>query len=399
MTTELTFQHQAILPFKRLPYGRQTITEDDVQAVIETLRSAWLTTGPKVDEFEARVASFAGASEGVALSSGTAALHAAMHALQVGPGDEVLVPTMTFAATANCVLYQGGTPVFVDVCPKTLLIDPTSVAERITPRTKAIIAVDYAGQPCDYDALQKIAQRHGVALVADACHSLGATYRGRPVGSLADLSVFSFHPVKPITTCEGGMVVTNHTDLAERMRRFRNHGIATSHRERAERGVWRYEMIELGYNYRLSDVQCALGISQLTKLTEWLECRRAVARRYDQRLENLVDVSPISTSPRVEHAFHLYVVRVGGESGRPNRDTVFDRLRRYGIGANVHYVPVHLHPYYQTRLGTRAGLCPVAEAAFEQVLSLPIFPGLTNEEIDGVVELLAYTPVSNRLAA
>lgn len=399
MTTVSVSQCESVSPHSNVPYGRQSIDDRDIEAVVETLRSAWLTTGPKVDEFESRVANFAGVSEGVALSSGTAALHAAMHALDIGPGDEVLVPTMTFAASANCVLYQGGTPVFVDVCEDTLLIDPQSVAARITPRTKAILAVDYAGQPCDYDALRRIANRHGVALVADACHSLGATYRGWPVGSLADLTVFSFHPVKPITTCEGGMVVTDRADLAERIRRFRNHGIATSHRERAERGTWQYEMLELGYNYRLSDLQCALGVSQLKKLPGWLEGRRLIARRYDQLLTKHDGIIPLSISPHMEHAFHLYVVRFEAENGRSGRDSAFDRLRRHGIGANVHYTPVHLHPYYQTRLGTRPGLCPIAEAAVENILSLPIFPDLAGEEVDRVVEILAFQSDTNRWVA
>ncbi len=368
-----------------LPYGRQQIDEDDIAAVVEVLRSDWLTTGPKVEEFERAVAAFVGAGHAVAVSSGTAALHAAMFALDIGPGDEVIVPAMTFAATANCVTYQGGTPAFADVDPDTLLLTAETAAQRITPRTRAVIAVDYAGQPCDYDGLRELAARHGLALVADACHSLGAADRGRRAGSLADLSAFSFHPVKPITTGEGGMITTDDPRLAERMRRFRNHGITTDHRQRAARGSWSYEMVDLGFNYRLSDIQCALGLSQLRRLPEWLERRRQIARRYDAAFADLVGVRPLAVRPGAEHGYHLYVVRLEDEDPGARRGDVFARLRALGIGAGVHYVPVHLHPFYRRRLGTGPGFCPAAEAAYERILSLPIFPSMTDADIDRVV--------------
>ena len=258
--------------------------EADIEAVIQVLRSDWLTTGPKVEAFEQAVAQYGGATYGVAVNSGTAALHAAMYAIGIGPGDEVIVPAMTFAATANSVVYQGGTPVFADVEPQTLLLDPRQVVAKITPRTKAVVAVDYAGQPCDYTALRDIAEKHGVYLIADACHALGGAYQGKPVGSLADLTVFSFHPVKHITTGEGGMVVTAYSELAERMRMFRNHGITSDHRQRDQRGTWYYEMTDLGYNYRLTDLQCALGLSQLQKLAAWLSRRQMIAGCYDASL-------------------------------------------------------------------------------------------------------------------
>ncbi|MCP4566239.1 MAG: aminotransferase class I/II-fold pyridoxal phosphate-dependent enzyme, partial [FCB group bacterium] len=246
-----------------IPYGRQSIDEEDIQSVVEVLRSDWLTTGPKVDAFEHALADYVGAEYGVAVSSGTAALHCAMYALGIGPGDEVILPPMTFAATANCVVFLGGTPVFADVQPDTLLIDPVAVEKKITKRTRAIIAVDYAGQPCDYDSLRDIANSHGLSLIADGCHALGAVYKGHRVGSLADMTVFSFHPVKHITTGEGGMITTNDPKFAGRMRRFRNHGIDTDFRQREQQGSWYYEMVDLGYNYRITDMQCALGLSQL----------------------------------------------------------------------------------------------------------------------------------------
>jgi len=374
-----------------IPYGRQLLDEDDIAAVVAVLRSDWLTTGPTVAEFEAAVASLAGAAHGVAVSSGTAGLHAAVFALGIGPGDEVIVPPMTFAATANAVVYLGARPVFADVDPGTLLIDPGSVAERITPRTKAVIGVDYAGQPCDWDALRGLAGKHGLALVADACHALGAADQGRPVGSLADITVFSFHPVKHVTTGEGGMAVTSDPHLAARLRLFRNHGIETDFRQREQKGSWFYEMTELGYNYRLTDIQCALGVSQLRKLPAFLARRREVAKRYDAAFAAGPEVVPLARREGVDHAYHLYVVRVA------DRDEVFVRLREAGIGVNVHYVPVHLHPYYRRVFGAGPGLCPVAEAAYERILSLPLHQGLSDVDAARVVEaVLASTGSSER---
>lgn len=366
-----------------LPYGRQWIDEDDIAAVVDVLRSDWLTTGPRVGSFERALAAATGAAEAVAVSSGTAALHLAMLALRIGPGDEVIVPALTFAASANCVAYCGGTPVFADVDPDTLLLDPADAERRITPRTKAIVAVDYAGQPCDYGALRSLADAHGLALVADACHSLGGADSGRPVGSLADLSCFSLHPVKHVTTGEGGAITTDDGLLARRLRSLRNHGITTDHRERAESGAWFYEMTELGFNYRLTDFQCALGESQLRKLGGWIERRQELAGLYDARVAALPGVRPLAVRPGVSHAYHLYVVRTAG------RDGVFQALREAGIGANVHYVPVHLHPFYRERFGTGPGLCPAAEAAYAEILSLPLFPQLSGADVDRVVEALA----------
>ncbi|HOM08487.1 MAG TPA: aminotransferase class I/II-fold pyridoxal phosphate-dependent enzyme, partial [Syntrophales bacterium] len=293
-----------------IPYGRQSIDEEDIQAVVEVLRSDWLTTGPKVEEFERAFARAVGAKHAVAVSSGTAALHAAMYALGIGPGDEVIVPPMTFAATANCVVFQGGTPVFADVEEETLLIDPKEVERRITPRTRAIIAVDYAGQPCDYDELCRIAKNNNIYLVSDACHALGAKYKGRPVGSLADLTVFSFHPVKHITTGEGGMITTDHPELADRMRIFRNHGITTDHRQREALGSWFYEMVDLGYNYRITDFQCALGLSQLKKLPIWLKRRHEIADEYRKFFSGSIDFEPLIVRDKVYHAYHLYIIRL-----------------------------------------------------------------------------------------
>ena len=428
-----------------MPYGRQFIDENDIKTVIEVLRSDWLTTGPKVEEFEQAIADYAGAKYAVAVSSGTAALHCAMYALEIGPGDEVIVPPMTFAATANCVVFQEGTPVFADVDPDTLLIDPIKVEASITEKTKAIIAVDYAGQPCDYDKLYEIADKHNLILVADGCHALGAEYKGKRVGSLADMTVFSFHPVKHITTGEGGMITTDDAKLAERMRIFRNHGITRdpSNFFNLQSSIfnfksppsWFYEMLDLGYNYRLTDIQCALGISQLTKLPEFLQRRREIAALYDEALSGILGIEPLGLRADVlpasrsaerraqsegkqgapsdstpcsmhhapsdfqpnssamllapnsmlsKHAYHLYVIRLKGV----DREKVFKSLRERDIGVNVHYIPVHLHPFYQNRFGIDPGHCPIAESAYRNIISLPIFPGMTDGDVESVIKSL-----------
>jgi UDP-4-amino-4,6-dideoxy-N-acetyl-beta-L-altrosamine transaminase len=364
-----------------LPYGRQSIDDDDIAAVVEALRSDWLTTGPAVERFEADICAFTGAKHGVAVCNGTAALHTAMHALGIGPGDEVIVPPMTFAATVNCVLYQGGMPIFADVEPDSLLIDPQAAEAAITPRTKAIIGVDYAGQPCDWDALRTIADKHGLALVADACHALGAEYKGRKVGTLADISVFSFHPVKHITTGEGGICMTDDPALAKKMCVFRNHGITSTASQREQAGGWFYEMTDLGYNFRITDIQCALGSSQLKKLPEWIAKRNELATVYDAAFAG-TGVRPLEKKTDCFHAYHLYVVRV------PERDAAFKRLRDKGIGANVHYVPVHLHPYYREKLGMKEGMLPMAEAAYGEILTLPLWPGMSEADSKRVASIL-----------
>jgi len=371
-----------------IPYGRQTIDEDDIKAVVEVLRSDWLTTGPKVAEFEKVFAQYVGAKYAVVVSSGTAALHAAMYAIGIKPCDEVIVPPITFAASVNCVVYQGGTPVFSDVEPDTLLLDPDQIETKITSKTKTIIAVDYAGHPCDYDSLRKIADKYNLVLVADACHALGAEYKGEKTGTLADLNIFSFHPVKHITTGEGGMITTNDPDLAGRIRLFRSHGITTDARQREEQDSWFYEMVDLGYNYRMTDFQCALGIAQLRKLPKFLKRRREIAARYDEAFASLSGINPLVVRHDSLHAYHLYVVRVDSGALGIDRTALFTSLRERGIGVNVHYIPVHLHPFYRDKFNTGPGLCPFAEAAYEQIISIPMFPGMTDEDVDYVLKFM-----------
>lgn len=372
-----------------LPYGRQSIDEDDIAAVVDVLRSDWLTTGPTIAEFETAFANVAGASEAVAVSNGTAALHAAMFALGIGSGDEVIVTPMTFAASANAAVYLGAVPVFSDVDPETLLLDPQTIEARITPRTRAIVAVDYAGQPCDYDAINAIAEKHGLAVIDDACHAVGGSYHGRPVGSLADLNTFSLHPVKHLTTGEGGVITTDDAELAQKMRIFRNHGITTDHRQRAEQGAFFYEMMYLGYNYRLTDFQAALGISQLNKLPGWVDRRQAIARQYDKAFADLSEVTPLTVRSEVSHAYHLYMIQLELDMLQVDRTAVFQALRAEGIGVNVHYIPVHLHPFYREQFGTSLGDCPIAEAAYRRLITLPIFPQMSDQDVTDVVTAVA----------
>jgi perosamine synthetase len=369
-----------------LPYAHQQIDDDDVAAVAAVLRSDWLTTGPRVPEFEAGLTAATGARHAVAFSSGTAALHGATVVAGLGPGDEAITSPMTFVATANAVLYAGAEPRFADVEPATLLIDPEAVAAAIGPQTRAILPVDYAGHPADYDRLRAIADHAPggtLTIIADASHSLGATTDGRRVGTLADLTVLSLHPAKILTTGEGGAVLTDRDDLADRLRRFRNHGIAT---ELAARTDWTYAMVELGYNYRLTDIGAALGSSQLARLGAFLERRRALAARYLERLADHPFVQPPTVVPGVDPAWHFCYAQLRLERLAVDRGVVYRALRAEGIGVNVHYIPVHAHAFYRERY---PGLSfPVAEAAYERLLTLPLHAGMTEADVDDVIEAL-----------
>jgi perosamine synthetase len=368
-----------------LPYGRQSIDEDDIQAVVEVLKSPWLTTGPKIAEFEQAFATRVGAAEAVAFSSGTAALHGAAFAAGLKPGDEAITTPLTFAATANCVLYQGATPVFADVCSDTLNLDPGQLSAKITPRTRAIIPVDYAGHPAELDAIFEIARRHGSVVIEDACHALGAEYRGQRLGSLADMTVFSFHPVKHVTTGEGGMVATNNAGYAETLRRFRNHGISCDARQRQSAGQWHYEMVLLGFNYRLTDIGCTLGVSQLRKLDGNLARRREIAARYTEAFRDVPGIIPPAVHHEVNPAWHLYPIRLDLARLTEDRGRFFGALRSENIGVNVHYIPVHLHPYYRARFAFNGGEFPVAEDAYARLISLPMFHSMSDQDVNDVI--------------
>ncbi len=371
-----------------LPYGRQSIGGEDIQAVVNVLRSDWLTTGPKVAEFEEAFAAWVGAKHAVSFSSGTAALHGAAFATGLKAGDEAITTPMTFAATANCVLYQGATPVFADVSPDTLNLEPAQVAERITARTKVVLPVDYAGHPADLDAIHELAASHGCIVIEDASHALGAEYKRRRTGSIADMTVFSFHPVKHLATGEGGMVTTDSADLAETLQRFRNHGISSDARQRQKAGQWHYEMVLLGFNYRLTDIACALGRSQLKKLDENLSRRREISARYTAAFNDLEGVKVPAVREGVSPAWHLYPIRVNLEKLTADRGQIFRALRAENIGVNVHYIPVHLHPYYRDRFGYAAGAYPIAEDAYARLISLPMFHGMTDGDVDDVIRAL-----------
>ncbi len=373
-----------------IPYGRQEIDDDDVAAVVDVLRSDWLTTGPAVERFESAFAGLVGAEHAVAVTNGTAALHLAMLAAGIGPGDEVIVPTLTFAASANAARYVGATVRFCDVRPDTLSIDVEQAAKLVTDRTRAIVVVDYAGIPCDLDEVMRLAAQHGLIVIEDACHAVGATYRGRTIGSIAHLSTFSFHPVKHLTTGEGGMVTTADLELDRRLRRLRNHGIDSDFRQRETAGTWEYDVVELGFNFRLSDINAALGASQVRKVPAWVERRRELADRYRDLLSDL-PVSVLHEPDHVRASWHLFPVLIDTVEGAPERSDVYAALREAGIGVNVHYRPLHLHTTFRNDGGEQH--FPVAEDAYARLLSLPMLHGLSNDEQDRVVDLLASTIV------
>ncbi|MEW6458899.1 MAG: UDP-4-amino-4,6-dideoxy-N-acetyl-beta-L-altrosamine transaminase [Bacillota bacterium] len=384
-----------------IPYGWQAIDEEDIRSVVEVLRSDRLTQGPKVAEFEEALAAYCGARYAVVFSSGTAALHGAYFATRVQPGSEVITSPITFAATANAALYLGAKPVFADIEPDTANIDVTRIENLINKRTRAIAPVHFAGQPCDIDEIHQIARRHGLYVIEDACHALGATYKGQRIGSLSDMTVFSFHPVKHIATGEGGAVLTDNPDFVHKLRMFREHGITRdaalpgSTNPETEPDPWYYEMQHLGYNYRLTDIQCALGISQLKKLDGFLERRREIARTYDRAFAEVPAIRPPAQKPDRESAYHIYVVQIDWKAIGRTRREVCALLRQNGIGTQVHYLPVYSHPYYRS-LGYPPGLCPRAEAYYEAALTLPLFPAMTDEEVQRVIKAVGRLATGTR---
>ena len=371
---------------KMIPYGRQTIEEDDIQAVVDVLRSDYLTTGPKIAEFEKMVADYVGAKYAVAISNGTSALHAACFAAGIQAGDEVITTPLTFAASSNCVLYCGGTPVFADVDPKTYNIDPEDIRRKITDKTKAIIAVHLAGQPCDMDEIHKIAKEHDLIVIEDGAHALGSVYKGKKVGTLSDMTTFSFHPVKPITTGEGGMIVTDNEEFYQKMMLFRSHGITRDENLMTRNdGPWFYQQLDLGYNYRITDIQCALGCSQMKKLDRFLALRKEIVARYNEAFADCENIVTPYQLPETESGWHLYIVQVKN----CDRRKVFEALREHGIAVNVHYIPVYLHPYYQEH-GYKDVHCRNAEEVYSHIISLPLYPTLTEEQQQYVIETLKY---------
>lgn len=378
---------------RTIPYGHQWIDDTDIKSVLRVLRSGWITQGPKVEEFENALCRYAGAKYAVAVSSGTAALHVSCLAANINPRDEVIVSPITFAASANCVLYCGGQPVFADVQQDTFNISPDKIKDKVTSRTRAVIPVHFAGHPCDMREISNIARKNNLVVIEDAAHALSAEYRGSRIGSCrySDMTIFSFHPVKHITTGEGGAVLTNDKALYDKLLMIRNHGITKDarmfdRRDLHDEGQWYYEIQDLGFNYRITDIQCALGINQLKKARSFFKIRRYLASCYDKILSGIDGVITAVERPYVRSSRHIYYVRIKDEK---KRKAIFEGMRKEGIGVQVHYLPVYLHPYYRRRLGYKEGLCPAAEKYYRQTITLPLYPKMTLKELNTVVRKFA----------
>jgi len=388
-----------------IPYARQSIDDDDIAAVVKVLRGDWLTQGPSITAFEAAIATRVGAKHGIAVATGTAALHCACYAAGVGPGDEIITAPITFAASGNCALYLGASVKFVDIRPDTYCLDPAKLEAAITAKTKAIIPIDYTGQPADMDEINEIAGHHGIPVIEDSAHSLGATYKHRPVGSLAAMSIFSFHPVKHVAMGEGGLIATDDDGLASALRLFRTHGITNdgaamrlpdqaADRENSGRGEdnaedrapWYYEMQELGFNYRITDIQCALGLSQLAKLDDFLARRREIAARYNAAFSKSdLLIAPHQEADR-DSAWHLYMLRLRLDRLHKTRRQIFEELRARKIGVHVHYIPLHLQPYYREKFGYKRSDFPESESFYDAALTIPLFPAMRDADCERVID-------------
>lgn len=369
-----------------LAYGRQWIDEADIEAVVEVLKGDYLTTGSTVDRFEKLVADYVGAKYAVAVSNGTAALHMACYAAGLKEGDEVLVSPLTFVASINCILYQGAKPVFVDINPVTYNMDVRKIEDCITDKTRAIIPVDFSGISVEMDEIKDIAQKYNLLIIEDAAHAFGSEYKGQKVGNNADMTEFSFHPVKPITTGEGGMITTNNYDLYKRMLMFRSHGITRDENLMIDNhGPWYYEQLELGYNYRITDIQCAIGITQLDKIEAFIDRRRTLVSKYNQAFNAFRELTLPNEPIYSKSGWHLYIIRLNLEYLKVDRKTIFEALKAENIGVNVHYIPVYYQPYYQ-KLGYIKGICPIAEEVYEEIITLPLFPKMSDKDIEDVID-------------
>ena len=372
----------------KIPYGRQWIDDADIKEVTKVLKSDWLTQGSKVEEFEKAIAKYCGAKYGVAVSSGTAALHTAYSVAGIKTGDEIITTPLTFVATSNMAVILGAKPIFADVKRDTLNINPDLIEKLITPKTKAIVTVDFAGRPCDYDEILKITKKHSLLLIEDACHALGAEYKGKRIGSFADMTILSFHPVKHITTGEGGMILTNNKDFYERLKVFRNHGMVKN----PKKGGWYYEIENPSFNYRITDIQCALGLSQLKKIDKFIKRRREITKDYNKAFKNIKEIIVPAEQDCVKSAWHLYTIQLNG----PDRRVIFDKLQENGIGAQVHYIPLHLQPFYKNKFGFNIGDFPVAEGYYNRAITLPLFPKMTNKEVESVIRIIKKLVIVRR---
>src|SRR5579884_535458 len=370
-----------------LAFAPPEIDEDDVEAVVEVLRSGWITTGPRTQEFERRMAERVGVRHALAVNSATAALHLALDAIGLRPEDEVIVPTLTFTASAEVVRYFDATPVLVDVDPVTLCLDPEAVAAAITPRTRAIMAVHLGGHAAPMDELRELAGRHGLVVIEDAAHGFPGAYRGRPIGTLGDLAAYSFYATKTITTAEGGMLLTDNDAYEDRARVMCLHGMSRDSWNRyGASGSWRYDVVAPGFKYNMTDMAAALGLSQLAKAERMLSRRMEVARRYSAAFKSRPELQPPADLPHVQHSWHLYILRLHPENLRIGRDRFVEELQTRGIGTSVHFIPLHTFTYYRQRYGFQDGMFPVAMAQFERMLSLPIYSKMSDADVDDVID-------------
>ncbi len=367
-----------------LSYGKQWLDKNDIKAVVNVLKTDWLTQGPKVEEFEKRVAQYCGAKYAVAVSSGTAALELAYLVGGIGKGDEVITTPLTFTATCSALVHYGGRPVFVDIKEDSFSINPEEIEKKITKKTKAIVPVDFAGIPCDYDEISKIAKRNKLLIIEDASHALGSLYKGKKIGRLADMTVFSFHPVKGITTGEGGMVLTDNKKFYEKLKILRHHGIV----KKPEKGGWYYDIETPGFNFRITDFQCALGLTQLKKLGKFIKRRREIVARYNKAFKDIEEIITPQEKSYVKSAWHIYPVQLKLERLKATRKKIFDYLRKQGIGVQVHYIPLHLISFYKKRFGYRTGDFPIAENYYKRAITLPLFPKMTDSDVEKVVRVV-----------
>ena len=378
----------------KIPYGSQYINEDDIQSVVSVLKGDWLTQGPTIDAFEKTFTQYVNAQYAIAFNSGTSALHGAMFAAGVAEGDEIITSPITFAASANCGVYMGAKPVLADIDPKTYCIDPEEIKKNITQKTKVIIPVDLAGYPVNIDKIKESIKADDMVIVEDAAHALGATRKGKFIGTQADMTMFSFHPVKHITTAEGGMITTNNEDYYEKLRLFRSHGITKDADKLSKSdGPWYYEMQALGYNYRITDMQCALGLSQLKKAEEFINRRIKLADRYDEAFKNnpMIQIPPRPKEKDSRHVFHIYPVLLDKSL---DRKEIFIKLREKGIFCQVHYIPIHHQPYYQEHFNYTTNQYPNANEYYQREITIPLFPKMTDDEqiyvINAIKELTGY---------
>ena len=370
----------------KIYYGKQWVGEDDIEAVNATLRSDFITCGPKVLEMEQNLCAYTGAKYAVAVSNGTAALHCACMAAGIGPGDEVITTPITFAASANCALYCGATPVFADINPETYNIDPASIREKITDRTKAIVAVDFTGQVVEVEEIRKICDEYNLIFIEDAAHSIGSKYNGAQVGSLADMTTLSFHPVKTVTGGEGGAILTNNEEFYHNLMLSRTHGITHDEAEMSEEpeGIWYYEQVMLGYNYRITDFQAALITSQMKKLDSFVTRRKEIVARYNEAFAEVPEIIVQKEIPQADTCRHLYIIQLDLDKLTCTRREFFDALSAENVQPQIHYIPVYWFPHYQ-KLGFEKGLCPKAEQLYSRIMSIPLYPRMTNQDVEDVI--------------